>query len=243
MRLCLGRAGLFGLRCFIADHADFAKQFGHLHATERFEKRGYLRGNFGDVTGDLVSAGSIAIASGDDRDLVHLAERFAEGADNFGQGADEFVHDRGLVVFLESLGLDVHGARFRVTLLEDDFGFGFALRANGRGAAFGFADNALTFDFCALEHGGDQFAFAARDFGVLHLDLRFAFDLLNAHLFEDDVLLLAIGFDLVGLIGLRLGLFADFEIVGLLDVQIALGFGLFCHGSGFGGNALLVCLR
>src|SRR5271169_1611630 len=47
------------LRSFIADQAHFAEQFRHLHARERFEKRGHLRGNLGDVPGELVSAGGI----------------------------------------------------------------------------------------------------------------------------------------------------------------------------------------
>jgi len=40
-------------------------------------------------------------------------------------------------------------------------------------SALAIVSIALPFDFRLLQHGGDQFAFAARDFGVLHLHLRF----------------------------------------------------------------------
>src|SRR5208282_3894832 len=183
-----------------------------------------------------------------------LAEGFGESANHFRQARDEFIGNGGLVVFLEGLGLHVHGTGLGFTLLEDDFGFRFTLRADGRGLTFRFANQALAFgvgegfntlalDFRLLEHGGDKFAFAAGDFGFLDLDLRFALDLLDADLLEHDGLLLAIGFDFVGLVGLRLGLFAGLEVVGLLDVEVAFGFGLPSHGSGFGGDALLVRLR
>src|ERR1700730_6559832 len=196
MRLCLTGTGLFRLQTFVADQADFAEQLRHLHATERFEERGHLGCDFGDVTGDLVSAGCIAIACGHDGDFVHLTEGLAECADNFRQGGYEFVHDRGLVVFLKSLCFDVHRARFGLALLEDDLGFGFTLSPDRRCAAFGFADhalafgggdgfNALTFDFGAFENSSDKFAFAASDFGFLHLNLRFALDLHYADLFGD----------------------------------------------------------
>src|SRR4029077_3798229 len=201
----------------------------------------------------FVSTGSVAVASGDDGDLVDFAERLAESANNFGEAADELVEDGRLVVLLEGFGLDVHRTGFGVTFLEDDFGFGFTLRANGSGLTFGFGHQALAFrvgkglnalalDFRGLEDGGNEFAFTAIDFGVLNFDLSFALDLLNAHLLEYHGLLLAIGFDLVSLVGLRLGLLADFQIVGFFDVQVALGFGLLGQRSSFGGNALLVGL-
>src|SRR5216683_8186516 len=49
------------LRRFVADQPHFAEQFRHLHAGERFKEGGHLRGNPGDVPGELVSAGGIAI--------------------------------------------------------------------------------------------------------------------------------------------------------------------------------------
>ena len=42
-------------------------KLGHLHARKRFEQRRNLRGHLGDVAGDLVHAGRIAVAGGDDR--------------------------------------------------------------------------------------------------------------------------------------------------------------------------------
>src|SRR5277367_6588396 len=159
----------------------------------------------------------MTVAGGDDGDLVDLAERLGQGAHDVRHAGEEFVHDGGLVVFLEGFGLDVHGFGFRFALLEDDFGFGFALRTNGGGAAFGFADETLTLgvgdgldalalDFGLLEHGGDEFAFAALDFGVLHFDLRFAFDLLDFYGFSDNLLLHHVGFDFIGLVRGGLGL-------------------------------------
>ena len=73
-------------------------------------------------------------------------------------------------------------------LLEDDLGFRFTLHADGIAPAFGFRDGALLFglrqcldappfDFGGLQNGGDQFAFAAQNFGVLHLDFLFFLDL------------------------------------------------------------------
>jgi len=83
-----------------------------------------------------------------------------------------------------------------------------AFRLADQALAFGIGDrfNALPFNFRLFQHGGDQLAFAARDFGVLDLHLRFALDLLDAHLLKDHGLLLAVGFDFIGLVGLRLGL-------------------------------------
>src|SRR5229473_7278477 len=180
LRLFDRRLRRLRLRCFVADQPHFAEQFRHLHAGERFEKRGHLRGNPGDVPGQLVSAGGIAIARGNDGHLVHLAERLAESARHLRQAGDEFVEHGGLVVFLEGFRLDVHGLGFGFALLEDDFGFGFALRTDRRGAAFGFGYRALTLgagqrfdalalDFRLLEYRGDELAFAALDFRFLHL--------------------------------------------------------------------------
>src|SRR5271156_1991393 len=196
----------------------------------------------------------MAVAGGDDGDLVDLAERLGQGAHDVRHTGEEFVHDGGLVVFLESFGLDVHGLGFRFALLEDDFGFGFTLRANGGGAAFGFADEALTLgvgdgldalalDFGLLEHGGDEFAFAALDFGVLHFDLRFAFHLLYFHGFGNDLLLHDVGFNFVGFVGRGLGFLGHFEIAGFFEIQIAFGFGLLGQAGGFRENAFLIGLR
>jgi hypothetical protein len=207
-----------------------------LHTGQGFEERGNLRRNLRDVAGKFVAAGGIAIAGGNDGDLVHFAERFAERADHFRKTGDEFVHDRGLVVFLIRLGFHVHGLSFGFALLEDDFRFRFTLRANRSSAAFGFGHEALTFgvskrldaltlDLGLLEYGGDEFAFAACDLGILHLDLRLALDLLNPHLLERDRLLLTVGLDFVSLVGLRLGFLAGFEKLRFLDVEVALRFG------------------
>ena len=119
-----------------------------------------------------------------------LASGAAKRADDFRHGGDQLVEDRGLIELLVGLRLHVHGARFGVALLEDDLGFGFTLRANGGGAAFGFDDGTVAFgfgerfdaaalEFGLLEHGGRQFGLAAQDFGLLHLHLVFLFHLVN----------------------------------------------------------------
>ena len=99
---------------------------------------------FGDVAGDLVHAGRIAVAGRDDRDLVDIRQRTGQRLHDLRQSGDQLVDDRGLVVLLEGLGLHVHGASFGVALLEDDLGFGFTLRADRAGAAFGFHHRPLT---------------------------------------------------------------------------------------------------
>src|SRR2546427_1370577 len=192
LRLLDRRRRLLRLRRFVADQAHFAKEFRHLHAGERFEERRHLRGNLGDISGQLVRAGGIAIASGNDGHLVYLAERLAEAAHHFRESGGEFVEHGGLVIFLEGLRFDVHGLGFSFAFLEDDLGFRFTLRANGGGAAFGFGDQSLTlsagerfdalaFDFRLLQHSGDEFAFAALDFRILYFHLRFALHLLHSH--------------------------------------------------------------
>src|SRR6266478_3736289 len=255
LRLLRGRLRrLLRIRRFVADQPHLAEELRHLHAGECFEERGNLRRYPGDVARELVCSGGIAIAGGHDGDLVHFAERLSERADDIRQAGDELVDDGGLVVFLVGLGLNVHGAGFGFALLEDDLGFGFTLRTDGRGPAFGFAHQALAFgvgkrldaltlDFRLLEDGGDQFAFAARDLGFLHFHLSFALDLLDFNGLGNDLLLLDVGFDFVSLVCLRLGFFRSFKEVGFLDVEVALGFGLLGHGSRFRGHTLLIGLR
>ena len=118
--------------------------------------------------------------------LIDIGQRTGQRPHHFRQPGYELVQHGGLVVFLVSLGLDVHRASLGVAFLENDFGFRFALRANGAGMAFGFDHrlrligfgqglNALALDFGRLQHGGDQFFLAAQDFGLLHLYLLFLF--------------------------------------------------------------------
>src|ERR1700730_10700913 len=103
--------------------------------------------------------------------------------------------------------------------------------------AFGFGEglDALPLDFRRLEHSRDQFAFAARNFGGLDFYLRFAFCLLDAHGLQDDLLLLYVGFDFIGFVGLRLRALGGFQVFGFLAVQIALRFRLLGERSAFGG--------
>jgi hypothetical protein len=62
LRLGRGRCGFLWLRRLIADHPYLAEQLRHLHAGERFEERRHLRGHLGDVPGQLVSAGCVAVS-------------------------------------------------------------------------------------------------------------------------------------------------------------------------------------
>src|SRR5262249_9575884 len=139
--------------------------------------------------------------------------------------------------FLVGLGLDVHRLGFGFTLLEDDLGFGFALRADGGGAALGFHHQARflgtgeSFDAAplvlgGLQHGRGELGLAALDFGLLHQYLVFLFHLVNDDLFGADLLLHDVGLDLIGFIRLRLLALHAFQILGLLDFEIALRFGL-----------------
>ena len=100
----------------------------------------------------------------------------------------------------------------------------------------------LAFDFGGFEDGGDQFAFAALDFGVLHFDFVLFFDLTNGdfvglHLLQHDVRL-----NFVRLIRRRLLLLDQVQVFGLFDVEIALGFGLFRLRQSFGEYAFLIGL-
>ena len=145
----------------------------------------------------LFMPGGIAVAGGNDGDLVDVGQRRGQRAHHFRHAGDQLVDDRRLVVFLVGLGLHVHGLGFGFALLEDDLGFGFALRADGGGVTFGFRDqalllglgqrlDALALDFGLLQHGGDQFLLAAHDFGFLHLDLLLLLDLLHLHRLGDS---------------------------------------------------------
>src|SRR5580698_7442291 len=242
------------LRRFVADLADFAEQFGHLHAGKRFEERGNLRRNLRHVSGKFVRAGGIAIAGGYDGHLVYFRKRLAERANHFRQSGDEFVEHGGLVVFLERLRLDVHRLRFGLTLPEDDLRFGFTACTDRRSLTFGFADQALAFgagdgfhalalDFRRLQHSCDQLALAALDFRILHFHLSFTLDLLHFYRLGDHALLHHVGLDLVGFVGGGLRLLGHFEIRGLLQVEVAFRFGLLRERSGFRRDAFLIGLR
>src|SRR6516165_8353861 len=145
----------------IADEPHLAEQIGNPHAAEGFEERGNLRSDLGDVAGELVGSRGVAIAGGNDGDLVDFAERLAEGTDHIRETGEELVDDGGLVVFLEGFRLDVHRTGLGVALLEDDFGFGFTLRADRGGLALGFGHEALTFGV------GKRLYALALDFGLL----------------------------------------------------------------------------
>ena len=119
-----------------------------------------------------------------------------------------------------------------------------ALRFAHEPLAFGVGErfDALALDFRLLQDGGDEFAFAARDFRLLDFHLGFALHLLDLDRFGDDVLLLDVGFNFIGLVGLCLRLLRGLEEGGFLDVEVALRFGLLGERSGFRGNALLIGL-
>src|SRR5208282_2101501 len=103
--------------------------------------------------------------------------------------------------------------------------------------------DALTLNFSLLQHGRDQFFFAARDFGVLNFDLSFFFYLLHAHAFGDDLLLHDVRLNVIRLVGLRLLLLRYFQVLRFFDLQVALRFGLLGLGKRLGEHALLIGLR
>ena len=65
-------------------------------------------------------------------------------------------------------------------------------------------------------------------------------DLLDLDLFGDDLLLHDVGLELVGFVGLGLLAACGFGELGLLDVEVALGLGLFGQRGGLGDDALLI---
>src|SRR5579871_4779317 len=67
---CLRITAPIRLRRFVADGPDLAQQIRHLHARKGLEQRRNLRRHFGDIAGDFVQAGGIAIPRGNNRDLV-----------------------------------------------------------------------------------------------------------------------------------------------------------------------------
>ena len=157
----------------------------------------------------------MAVAGRNDGDLVDIGQRRGQRPHDLRHVGDQFVDHRRLVAFLVSLGLYVHRLGFRFAFLQNDFGFGFALRANRGGGAFGFGDPALPFgggqcfdplaiDLGLLQDRRDQFLFTAQNFGFLHLHLVLFFHLPDLHGFGHHLLLHDVGLDVVGLVGLRL---------------------------------------
>src|SRR5262249_11881222 len=145
---------------------------------------------------------------------------------------------RRLVELLVSFGLHIHRLGLRFALLEDDFSFRFALRANGGGASLGFHHQALTFGFGdrfdafalilrLLEDARHQLALAALDFGFLLLDLMLLVNLADGDFLGLYLLLHHVGLNVIRLVGLGLLALHHFEIFGLLDFEVALGLRLF----------------
>src|SRR5207247_5711703 len=135
------------------------------------------------------------------------------------------------------LRLYVHGLGFGFAFLEDDLGFGLALRARAAGMTFSFGDDALllgggqrfdalALDFSRLQHGGDQLALAAQDLGILHFDLLLFLHLLDFDRLRHYLLLHHVGLDLVSFVRLRLLPLDSFQICGFLDFEIARRLGL-----------------
>ena len=184
------------LHAFVAELPHLAEQLRQRHARERLEQSRHLRSHLGDVAGDLVHPGSIAVSGGDDRDLVDIRQRTGQCLHHFRHAGKQLVDHGRLVVLLVGLGFYVHRFGFGFAFLEDDLGFGLALRTNRGRMAFGFRDqtlllgcrerfNSLTIDLGSLQHGRDEFLFAAIDFRLLHLDLLLFLDLLHLHRFGD----------------------------------------------------------
>src|SRR6266566_3751031 len=239
------RQSIRGLRALVTNRSDLGKQLAHAHARKRFKERGHLRRHLGDVAGDLVHSGRIAVPGRNNRDLVHICQRTRQRFHHFRHVGEQLVDNGRLVVLLVSLGFHVHRLGFGFAFFKDDFGFGFALLTDSRGMTFGLGHQTLLFcrrqrldpltlDLCLLQHGCDQFFLAARDLRFLYFHLLFFLDLLHLHLFSDDLLLHDVGLYVIGLIGLRLLPLGDFEELCPLDFEIALRLGLFRQGKRLG---------
>ena len=116
------------------------------------------------------------------------------------------------------------------------FGYHRDARLLGVGDIF----NALTFDLGALENGGDELLLMPDDLRLLNLELLLFLNLLDLHLFGDDLLLHDVGLDLIGFVGLSFLAAALLGKLCLLDIEVALRFGLFREGCGLGDDAFLV---
>ena len=110
-------------------------------------------------------------------------------------------------------------------------------------SALGQRLDPLPLDLGLLQDGRDQLLLAARDLGLLHLDLLLLLDLLDPDLLGDDLLLHDVGLDLVGLVRLRLLLLDRLVVLRLLDLQVALRLGLLGLRERLGEHPLLVGLR
>src|SRR5438477_11939316 len=248
------RQSIRGLRALVTNRSDLGKQLAHAHARKRFKERRHLRRHLGDVAGDLVHSGRIAVPGRNNGDLVDIGQWTCERFDHFRHVGEQLVNNRRLVVLLVRLGFHVHRLGFGFAFFEDDFGFGFALLPNGGSMAFGFGHETLffcrrqgldplTLDLGLLQHGRDQLLLAARDLRFLYFHLLFFLDLLNLHLLSDDLLLHDVGLYVIGLIGLRLLPLGDFEELCPLDFEIALRLGLFGQGKRLRKHAVLILLR
>ena len=237
---------------FVSYSGHFFEQVFHSNPRKGFEPSRNLGGHFREIAGHLIHAGGVS-PGGDDGDLIDMLQGSGQGAYHFGHGGNEFVDHGSLVPFLVRLGFDVHRFGFCFPFEEGDGSFGFALGSDSNGAALGFGNEALlfsggqrlnvaAFDFSLFENGGNQFALDALDFSVLHQNRLLMLHLLNLDLFHHHLLLHDVGLDLVGLVGLGLLPLDSFEVLGLLDLQVALGFGLVGEGKGLGKDAFLVSL-
>ena len=94
-----------------------------------------------------------------------------------------------------------------------------------------------------LVNGGGQLAVAAQNFGVLHLDLVFLFDLVDGDFLGAHLLLHDVALDFVSLVGGGLLLLDHLQVFGLLHFEIALGFGLLGLRKRLGQHPFLVGLR
>jgi hypothetical protein len=82
--------------------------------------------------------------------------------------------------------------------------------------------NALALDFRGLQHGRDQLALAAQNFRILHLDFVLFLHCRTLASSATHLLLHDVGLDVVGFVGLRLLLLDGFQVLRLLDFEIAL---------------------
>src|SRR5579863_6103891 len=87
----------------VSDGTHLPEQLRELHARERFEQRRDLRRHLGYVAGNLAHAGGVAVARGNNRDLVDIRQWRGQGAHHFRQVGEQLVDHRRLVVLLVRL--------------------------------------------------------------------------------------------------------------------------------------------
>src|ERR1700674_1220175 len=79
----IGRRKHIGFWRVVSDEPHLGEQFVHTHSGKRFKQGWNLRCHLGNVAGNFVHAGGVAISGGDDRDLIHVGQRTGQRPHDF----------------------------------------------------------------------------------------------------------------------------------------------------------------